>query len=358
MRHILLVLTFSLLVGCDTSAPVPIDQIEAPVTFVNHPDAGWAASRSERELMVLDAASGNIWQLTSDWANDGKPIWSPSGTHLLFISGRETGFRDPIPPWPSSSGINKLFIYDLKAGQIEPVDLSWAYASGPAVPNESEEAMRTLGWLQCAAWSPVDSTRIAIGVTVQGPQLDNPQQKNIHRIVLIDTVEKTARLLTEYHELCGRLLWSPSGEYLVMSTFDRETVEYVEMDTGRRHSIEKNDAVDDEKIYYPIDWNSTGNTLLVGTKIPLTETSELYEYDVDGKSWSEGLGRFSYPDRVVGYAPAGLSGPDSTGFIVLRDDEDTFYTDLWLYRRSDSTERRLTHDRMPKLGVSSFHSRE
>lgn len=57
--------------------------------------------------------------------------------------------------------------------------------------------MRTLGWLECAAWSLVDSTQIAIGVTVQGPQLGHPQQKDIHRIVLIDTAEKTARLLTE-----------------------------------------------------------------------------------------------------------------------------------------------------------------
>jgi hypothetical protein len=351
-----------LIVGCDTDRAIPIRYIEAPVAFVAHPGAGRVISASEQELMVLDAATGRVWQLTSDWANDGQPSWSPSGSHLLFISGRPKGFEPPVPPWPSSSGVDRLFIYDLNDGRIDPVDLSWAHASGPASPEDSEQGIGTLGWLECADWSPLDSTQIAIGVTIglsEQPSLTRRKR----RLVLVDLEEQTARMIAEYDELCSGLLWSPDGRYLATQGLD--SFDYVEVGTGKTHRVQGSHVVDDDSVnnYVAVDWGLKPASLLVrGYSFGPSDTHVYYRYNVRQKTWSDRLDQLEWPDRIVGYSPFDprTTQEDSLGRIILRalGKQNTYQTDLWLHRRPKDTDFRLTDDQTLKFGVRSFHGQK
>ena len=358
---------FLLSVGCNSTTSVPLDEIEAPVAFINHPDAGRSASRSERELMVLDASSGRVWQLTSDGFRDSQPTWSPSGTHLLFLSSRPSGRFPGRSPGLRSPTHQQLFVYDLRAGRIAPIDISWAYDDGPAAPTESEQSMRSLGWLECAAWSPIDTTQIAIGVTAASSTMPSLTRRN-RSLVLLDTEARTARLIADYDELCGGLQWSPDGRYLSI-TGGGDDFEYVDVDTGDKLAPEGDPFVDGSGSYVPIDWGPTSTSLLIRAFYFDTPTSELYIYDIETHSWSKKLGRFLGGHRVKAYMPGfGGGSPDSLGVIVHRELETSFFNDLWLHRlpvapdsgavEDVSVGRRLTTDRMPKLDVVSFHGKK
>ncbi len=353
---------FLLSVGCNSTTSVPLDEIEAPVAFINHPDAGRSASRSERELMVLDASSGRVWQLTSDGFRDSQPTWSPSGTHLLFLSSRPSGRFPGRSPGLRSPTHQQLFVYDLRAGRIAPIDISWAYDDGPAAPTESEQSMRSLGWLECAAWSPIDTTQIAIGVTAASSTMPSLTRRN-RSLVLLDTEARTARLIADYDELCGGLQWSPDGRYISIIGMSDGTddFDYVEVDTGKKLVIQGGESIDDEETYFftPIGWGPAPHNLLVSTVSHETLITDVYIYDVESQSRPERLGRFPSEDIVEAYMPGfGGGSPDSLGLIVRRQLETSFFNDLWVYQWPEGSERRVTRDRMPKLDVVSFHGKK
>lgn len=355
MKRILLFLVLVALAlgACDTNRSVPLDQIAEPVAFVNTPvGEGESASRSDRELAVLDAASGETWQLTSDWANDAQPTWSPSGTHLMFISGREIDSNGPIPPWPTSTGINKVFVYDLKPGTIQHIDLSWALESGPAMPQESEESMKTLGWLECAAWSPVDTTKIAVGVTIKSAHWKDPSKREEmipteRRIVLLDMEEKTGRMLTKYIDpSCHRLFWSPDGKHI--GVIGGEEIDYIRVATGEEYKLQGDHVLWGDSLHYvPLDWGPNGDSLLVRGYSRKIDSLAVYRYNVEDNKWSSSLGKYADVDRVVQYAPW-TTGAPNRDFIVLRSSPDSYHDDLWRYLRLDGKFERLTDDQNPK----------
>lgn len=339
----------ALLLGCEPDQAVPIEEIEAPVAYINHPDPGQSASRSERELMLLDAATGETWQLTNDWANDRLPVWSPSGTHLMFVSGRGVEQKS-LPPWPVGTGVDRLFIYDLKAGSIEHVDLSWARESGPAAPEVPEDDMRTLGWLECGAWSPVDTTKVAVGVTVGW----KGNMESARRLVLLDLEAQEARLLAEYTRLCGALSWSPDGRFLLtgVGSFD-----ILDVENGKKYVLKENaDVTDSNMNYSPVEWSPEGMLLVKEYSIE-ADTSTVYMYDAREGEFSDEMGGFPEKIRGIHYAPTRRrkSGRRKLDLITLRELETSFYTDLWLQQRPDGSEKRLTDDRMPKRDVTSYH---
>lgn len=358
---LILLLVFTT-IGCDSNYSVPLERVEEPVAYVSHPDAGSAASRSERELMLLNAATGTTWRLTSDWANDRQPTWSPSGTHLMFISGRNPDGHGPIRPWPVSTGINRLFVYDLKDGIVRHVDLSWARTSGPMRAQESEGSMRSLGWLECAAWSPTDTTKVAIGVTVRGPHWKDPDKKEDmveveRRIVLLDLEARTGRLLTTYtNPSCHGLFWAPDGKHL--GVFGAGEIDYLRVGTGEVFTLQGDHVRwGGELQYVPLDWGPKGDHLLVRGYSREVDSLAVYEYNVRTEAWSSSLAVLANTARVQKYVPRENGDPDGD-FIVLRSSEESFYDDLWRYRLPEGKHERLTDDRMPKLDVVSYHGRK
>jgi hypothetical protein len=348
-----------LLVGCDSSQTVPIEEVDEPVAYVGRPPGGiatalaeavsWRASSwSDEELFLLDASSGETWQLTSTGSNLWQPTWSPSGTHLMYLSLQVRPFGRP--------NVRKLFVHSLKRGTARQVDLSWALESGPAAPEIPKRNALQLGWLECAAWSPIDTTKIAVGVTVDGPSTENPFEDQERRIVLLDTQNQTGRTLARYEDLCGELSWSPEGKYIDVGL---EEFDLLKVDTGETISFAREYVVEGDSLQHhaSIGWGWKEGSILVRVFSFEVDKYSVHKYNVGKKEWSGSMGVFSFPSKVVSNAPVRPPGIDESflDFIILRDSLDTSYSDLWRYRRPEGTYERLTADRMPKQDVVPYH---
>lgn len=358
-RLLPLLLGALLAAGCAQDATVPIDQIQAPVVYTNHPNAGFSATANEQELFLVDAASGQTWRLTSNGVRDEQPVWSPDGTQLLFLSTRPVLGR-------TGGDALQLFRYDLGTGRVAHVDLDWAYyGSGPASPELPEDNMRILGWLECVAWSPVDPTQVAIGVTVD-TKMSDPPNIRVRRLVLLDLEERTSRLIAPYKRNCNSLFWAPDGRYLAIA--DNNDFHYVDAETGEKHAITGDHVVNGDTVtgYSPVDWTASGDQLLVKGRAVVIRERELlrisdsvyYTYNVRDHTWSERLATMPHNHFAVGFAPASSQPTpgDSLRFIVQREEEGSFHSDLWLYGASGATEIRLTDDQMPKRDARPYHA--
>lgn len=358
LKMVFLIIT-TIFLSCHGTDSVPMEGVSQPVAYVSHPDAGWAASSSERELMLLEASTGKTWQLTSDRAVDAQPTWSPSGSHLMFLSDRNPNGSGLARMWSTGTGIRRLFIYGLSQGIIRHVDLSWARSSGPARAQGPSFKMQDLGWLECAAWSPLDTTKVAIGATVRAAQWKDADKKEElapreRRIVLLDLETQTGKLLTTYSETsCHRLLWSPNGKYLGM--IGPEETDYVDVRTGETSELKRTYVRWGGPLWYvPLDWTPDGNRLLVRAYSHNVDSVAVYEYDVQTDEWSPSLAVLADTARVQSYMP-GDNGAAHGDLLVLNSAEDTFYDDLSRYRLPEADHVWLTDDQMPKLGVSSYH---
>ncbi len=346
------------LLGCGGDGAVPIGSIEAPVAYVSHPDAGSVASRSDREMMIMDAMSGETWQLTSDGARDGHPTWSPDGKQLMFISDRNPSGLGLMPSWSTGTGWNRLFIYDLEKGMVSHVDLSWAYDSGPAKARESDLIMRSLGWLGCAAWSPVDENQVAIWVIVRNAHWKDPSEREQmiaeeYRVVLLDLEAKTGRLLAVRNDACGRLDWSPDGSYLILHGSSRS--DYLNVKTGNTFSIDLPRGLGQERRSVVLtDWKPREEQLLIRELDVDGEADAVYTYDIRDSTLSRALGVFAETMQVSEYMPLSTS-QDTLDFLVRQYSHTTYHSDLWRYRQVTGKAERLTRDGMPKLNIRSYH---
>jgi len=358
-RHGILLFVMGLFfVGCENDRPVSFSTIQAPVVFISNPDAGNVASLSGQELMLLDVATGRSWRLTSDWASDRQPTWSPSGSHVMFISDRDPDGSSMIPPWATGTGIDRLYTLDLKNGEIHHIDLSWAYDSGLAKARVPEGDMRTLSWLDCAAWSPVDSSQIAVGVTVKGAYWEgNPETSKMrpsdHRIVLLDLHTRESHLLAEPSKHCSSLDWSPDGRYL--SVNGPNDFEYIDVKTRRTFSAVPYNLPNNEPVQFVhTDWINDNNKLksLVMYVDFNSNIYYSYEYNVKTRKASE-IGAFQDSVTTAQYAPR--TTKDGNRNLILRQwSRDDFYEDLYLYHTTEQSFVRLTHDQTPKKDIRSY----
>lgn len=336
---------------------MPVDRIKAPVAYVSHPGAGAVVSQSERELMVLDAVSGKTWRLTSDGASDGNPTWSPDGRQLMFVSDRDPSGLGLIPSWSMGTGWDRLFIFDLEEGVVRHVDLSWAYASGPAKARESDLIMRSLGWLGCAAWSPVDKTQVAIWVIVRNAHWKNPSKRKQmireeYRVVLLDIEAKTGRLLAVRNDACSELDWSPDGTHLILDGYSGD--EYLNVKTGEAFSIDlPRRSGEEDRTAILADWNPNSEKLLV-RKQDVDGKDAVFTYDIGDRRLSRSLGVFTDTMQVSEYAPHGTS-QDTLNFLIRQYSHTSYHSDIWLYRQVSDEVERLTRDGTPKWDIRSYH---
>ncbi len=54
---------------------------------------GTARNNGNHDVYVMDADGGNQTQLTTSLAYDDQPRWSPDGSKIVFISGRDGNFE-------------------------------------------------------------------------------------------------------------------------------------------------------------------------------------------------------------------------------------------------------------------------
>lgn len=368
MLHLLVFTSLLILIGWGNGQEtprgrgVPSGSLERPIAYISHPNAGRAASRWERELMVVDAASGKTWQLTSNRADDQAPVWSPSGTHLMYLSRPVS-----MTPGMRNQGEYRLMVHELMSGRNRQIDLSWVKKSEVASPQNGI----ITNWLGCAAWSPVDSTQVAVGVMVKGPLADvekfvememdelRKAMQEKHRIVLIDLEERTVRLVAENEDRCSGISWSPNGDFLLVNSGN--DFDYLDVDTGEKRSVRGEHTVSGKSLSYSVtDWTPNTLSLLVRGYLLEPDTLVAYRYDLESEMWSKPLGRFGGRQYVLEYAPPedNNANVEDLDLVLLRSEKDSFYDDLWLYQRPEGTFKRLTEDRMPKMqDVASYQGR-
>lgn len=345
--------------GCACNDSIPIDEIEDPVAYIARPPSALASfvepillqpvsSWGDREVMIMDAATGATWQVTSNGRNELQPTWSPSGTHLMYLSMVD-------PAWISTNSYpttlrEEIFVYDLEERTSEHVDLSWALDSGPASAQIAPDELLDVGWLECAAWSPVDTTKIAVGVQVDIATFMNPEREK-HRLVLLDTEEKTGRFLARYDGRCASLLWSADGRYLHAQTSKKL---FIETDSGKTHDLKGSHTVQGDTLNYAVlDWMN--ETVIVRGYGRNIDDYVLYGYDVQREKWSTPLEMVSRKNKVLAFAPIGPDDEvDSVDYIVRRDSAGGYYEDFWRYHRPEGIFERLTYDGMPKREVTSY----
>ncbi len=207
-------------VAADGSAPpqrlTRTKEAEAAPKF--SPDSRRLLFTRAENLWVLDLATGQVTQLTTDGSDDllntGSPDWSPDGAWVSFLQTNRKEER--VRLIPNYSGVEvgtrrqkRTFAKD----ETNPVRLGIVPAAGGPV-RWLTEAVRE--YIRDIQWAP-DSTRLAL--LRKSP--DHKQQ----RIDLIPLAEPSTPK-TLYAEsdpawictLCNFLAWSPDGKRLLFSS--------------------------------------------------------------------------------------------------------------------------------------------
>jgi len=183
------------------------------------PKIAFGSSRNSgnHDIFVMDPDGSNEVRLTTSLAYDDQPAWSPDGTKIAFMSGRDGNFE----------------IYSMTSTGAAQTRLT-NNPQGDGFP----------------AWSP-DGSRIAF---VRG-NLNSP---NTFEIYLMDATGGNEVRLTNDSVIDGVPSWSPDGTKIVFmsggsSVFDPNSFEIytINADGSNRTRLTNNSIVDGQPSYSP-----------------------------------------------------------------------------------------------------------
>jgi dipeptidyl-peptidase-4 len=182
------------------------------------PDSSHLLFARENDLWVLDLATVETIQLTTDGTDDllntGSPDWSPDGSWISFVQTNRKG--EPtrlIPNYAGREVTTRRQRRSFAKDETNALRLGIVSAAGGPVRWLTESARQYYRQIQ---WSPA-SNRIAL-------LREEDSQKNQHLDVI--TIAEAAGVKTLYSEsdaawicaLCNFLAWSPDGQQLLFSS--------------------------------------------------------------------------------------------------------------------------------------------
>lgn len=129
------------------------------------------------DIYVMDADGSNLRQLTTDAEYDAGPSWSPDGTRIAFVSGREKNF-DVFVMDPDGSGQTNL--------------------------TKSSENEVPIGW------TPDGGQLIYVG--------DTDVKRELYQIWLVNSDGSDKRQLTSFTDKFYRVAFSPAGKKFALSS--------------------------------------------------------------------------------------------------------------------------------------------
>jgi Tol biopolymer transport system component len=173
------------------------------------PDGSRIAFQSDRkgnaDIYLMDPDGSHITQLTKDLfasfyylrsASDEQPAWSPDGSHLAFVSGRDNGMMTYIDM--------NIYVMDIKGSNIIQLTGSGSEESKPS-------------------WSP-DGKQISYSskdiFTSDGILIENPTW-DIY-VINVDGSNQIQLTNDPANEL--EAAWSPDGQHIVLFQIEMDTM--------------------------------------------------------------------------------------------------------------------------------------
>ena len=260
---------------------------------------GSARNNGNHDVFVMDADGSNQTQLTTSLAYDDQPKWSPDGTKIVFMSGRDGNFE----------------IYSMNANGTGQTRLT-TNAVSDGFPS----------------WSP-DGTRIAF---VSG-NLNDP---GTFEIFVMNANGTNRTQLTSDSLVDAVPSWSPDRAKVIFmsgpSIFDPNNFEIFTVNSNgtNRTRLTTNSVADGQASYSP---NGT-KILFASGNIMNTSGVEIFVMDADGTNRTQ-LTTNAVTDGFPAWSPDGSQIVFASGNIA---DETT--VELFVMNANGTNQTRLTNN--------------
>jgi Tol biopolymer transport system component len=206
------------------------------------------AVAGRRAVYTVQPDGNGLTRLVKDLDNSDKPLWSPDGTRLAFVS------KD------GASGLSSLYTIDVTSGKID-----YFANSGFQVDHFT--------------WSP-DGKTIVISAYILITQ--SPIQYQEYGVYLASLTDRNPRVLLQVDGVVDGLMWSPTAmdKILVIFANEKERSFYVIDTAGNSRKL----VTADSPGFTPFAWDPTGQQIAYSGSCEAGKNTQVHIINVDGTS--------------------------------------------------------------------------
>ena len=271
----------------------------------------WIAFETQRgrfgdyEIFVMAPNGACLTNLTSSWADDVAPAWSPDGRHIAFVSVRDT-----------LSG--KL---DLESGEIYVLDFDPLTGRAMGEARRLTDSPAADGW---PAWSP------------SGDQIAFHSDRGGDFDIWVMNVDGSNPVNLTRHAGDDKFpAWSPSGDQIAFASDRDGSYDIWLMDPDGSNLAKLTDSPARDR--YPI-WSPDGTRLTFNTD--RDGNQEIYIMNADGSD-PVNVTHTPYIEGLADWSPAPPEGGTGGTRLVLyserKKDKDVYVLDLATGQWTDLT---------------------
>lgn len=256
------------------------------IAFASNRDTGYPYNPYNMDIYVMNADGSNLRRIVDDPEYDVGPQWSPDGSKILFMTGRNGNFD----------------VYITNADGTEQKNLTADYDGSDGAP----------------VWS-IDGHNIAFSRKIEGKD----------HLFVMDSDGANLKRVTHNSANNGSAGWSPDGSKLIFQTDQDGNWEIYTISVDGELDQLTDDAADD----IAPDWSPDGNRIVFSSN--RNGKQHIYVMNADGSSPAQ-ITNSPAEDTEPAWAPDGKR----IAFTSLRDGNQEIY----VMNADGSNPRRLTDD--------------